>query len=224
MTASRRTPKPRSQRVRVTSRDRSALELVARLKAVPLDDLSVLLATLADRSHLTVRATRMVVARWHTLGLAHTVPNPRGGNGVVVATRDAWEWALGRVPASVGVPAWRDMPHTLSVSAVAVHLISTTPGASWISEEELRGRSLPHCPDGALVLRDGRSFAIEVERMQKSAARWREIIGSHLTHWDGMAYYCSTSTTTALTRWAATHIPTEDRGRLVICDLGKLAR
>jgi hypothetical protein len=224
MTAQRRKRKPRSQRTRVTDRDRQALELVARLRVVALDDLAVLLGAMRARPQLTVRATRMVVARWQRMGLAQTTLNPRGGNAVVVPTKDAWEWALGRVPASLGPPAWRDLPHALTVSAVAIDLLTTTRGAQWISEEELRDRTLTHCPDGALVLRDQRTFAIEVERVQKSSTRWKHIIGPHLAVWAGVAYYCSPATQSALTRWAETHLPTEDRGRLVICSLGRLAR
>lgn len=224
MSVAPRPRKPRSQRVRIAARDRIALDLVARLRAVALDDLAVLLGHLSGRPRVTVRAARMVVSRWQALGLAQAVANPRGGNAVVVATREAWEWALGRVPTSVGPPAWRDMPHTLSVSSVAVNLVSTTPGCRWISEDELRHQALTHCPDGALELADGRTFAIEVERVQKAAYRWKEIIGAHLARWDGVAYYCHGSTTSALTRWVEAHLPTPDRRRVVICDLGGLAR
>ena len=224
MSASPHHRKPRAQRVRVTARDREALDLVARLRAVTLGDVAVLLGALNGRAALTIRATRMVVTRWRTLGLVTTVTNPRGGPGVVVATRDACDWVMGEVPATVGTPAWRDMPHTLSVAAVAVYLLSITPGARWVSEHELRERALTHCPDGVLVLGDGRAYAIEVERVQKSARRWRDIIAAHLTVWDGVTYYCHGSTTAALHRWVEANLPIHERGRVVVVDLGGLSR
>ena len=73
-------------RHRLTSRDRTALDVVAALRAVRLDDVALLLAGLAGRPKIALgaRTTRDVVARWQALGYVRLTPYPGSGPAIVM--------------------------------------------------------------------------------------------------------------------------------------------
>ena len=85
------------------------------------------------------------------------------------------------------------LPHRLAVADLAEALLARHPGASWVTERELRsdamrtvrdsryGRLLfgtPHVPDGLLMLPDGpkSGVAVELEVTVKKADRYRGIL------------------------------------------------
>lgn len=216
------TPPPAAHRVRLNDRDRRALTLVARLQVVTLDDLAVLLAYLGGKpGALGTRTTRDIVNRWQAVGLAATDHNPRGGRALVRATRSGAAWTDVPTPQPV---AWRDLPHTLTVAAVACGLIAGN-GVTWTSESELRAAGpADHRPDGVAALADGQRIAIEVERHNKTRARWADIIGHNLRTYTGTAYYALPQTAAALGAWAAENLTQDDRTRFFVQDLGEWAR
>lgn len=215
MTTTQRQRKPR---LRMTERDHEAMELLAALRAIRLDDLGRLLAHLGERHEpMTVRSARRIVQRWQLLGLAAAEPNPRGGLGIITSTRDT---SRERLPH--GLPAWRDLPHTLTTAAVAVQLLTAT-GGTWTSDSQLQGAE-GHRPDGVLTTTDGGSFAVEVERTTKSGSRWARIIPETVARYGRVLYLADEDTARHLDEWARTHLTPHDRQALSIKRLGGLAR
>lgn len=92
-------------------------------------------------------------------------------------------------------PADSKLEHHLDVADLALWLLTRYPGATWISERELRCSALKevrdagtgrlvggsgHVPDGVLVLSQGQRVAVEVERSAKTDRRYDGIIRQYL--------------------------------------------
>lgn len=224
--------------IRLTQRDHQALAYLTHLRAVRLDDLAKLLAKLGGRGgQLGVRTTRDIVSRWVACGYASTHDNPRGGLCVVTLTKSGADLVT-RLGAHdperkaepvarplTGLPAWRDIPHDLTVSAVAVWLI-TEKQCWWRGVAGVR-EQLPfgaHLPDGVAGVPNGVTMAIEVERHAKSRERWRENIGQLIDQWDMAVYFAPEAVQRSLMVWVGEHLPERDAARVRILNVGELAR
>ena len=223
------TPK-KKPRVRLNDRDHQALGVLADVRAMRLDDAGLLLAHLGGRAEpLGVRTTRDIVARWVRAHLAETHANPRGGLGLVAIThagaRQARQFDDRPPEVPAGLPPWRDLPHDLTVAAVAVHLVTTT-GVRWRGLATVRAEQPPgsHLPDGVALTPTGATVACEIERTAKAAERWRDYINWSLSQWDRVAYWTTPSVGKALRSWVATNLVPADAARVGVRDLGGLAR
>lgn len=210
--------------VHLQERDLSALALMSGLRVARLDDLSTLLSHLAGSdSVMRVRTARTLVARWVQLGYATTQRNPRGGLGIVASTLRTAQ-AVGGEALPHGLPAWRDVPHALTVSAVAIDLLARVSG-DWTSDAHLLASGMSgHRVDGVLTLPSGHEVAVEVERTTKSASRWTLNLTETLDRFPQVVYYCSDPTARHLTAWADKSLTQTDRKRLSITPLGRLSR
>lgn len=209
-------------RVRLTARDYRALATVSALRAIRLDDLAAILGYQGGGAQpVGERTARGIVARWRHLGYATLSPNPRGGLGIVTATRQGADTAgNGRLP--VGSPAWRDLPHTLTTAAVAAGYI--VAGCDWTSDDELRlTAGGEHRPDG-IATYNRRQMAVEVERTAKSAQRWRDLAADTLTRYREVAYWATPPVSAALRRWVAEELPEVQARAIRVYDLGGRAR
>ncbi len=221
--------------MRLTERDLVALSHLAELRAARLDDVARLLGHLGPRKFpVGERTARDIVARWRALGLAAFHPNPRGGLGIVTIERAGLRalgpgarggdtFVVSELP--TGLPAWRDIPHDLSVAAVAAQLICDH-GCQWVGETTARS-ALPagaHRPDGVATTQDGQRVAIEVERHTKSGKRWRENITGLLTTWDLAAYYAAPTVVGALSQWLPNNLTPTDLARVRVIRLGEAGR
>ncbi len=113
--------------------------------------------------------------------------------------------------ADVGLPAGRltsvTLAHYLAVADLAEHLLTAHPGASWVTERELRrdgmaavrdrgdGRlleGLPHVPNGVLVLGDGSRVAVELEASPKRQSPYERIFAWYAGTFDYAAvrWFC----------------------------------
>jgi len=113
--------------------------------------------------------------------------------------------------ADVGLPpghlAVATLRHHLAVADLAEHLLAEHPGASWVTERELRrdgmtavrdrgdGRlleGLPHVPDGVLVLGDGSRVAVELEASPKRQSAYERIFAWYAGTFDYAAvrWFC----------------------------------
>lgn len=220
----------KTPRVRLTDRDHQALGLLADVRTMRLDDAGLLLAHLAGRTEpLGLRTTRDIIARWVRAGLAETHPNPRGGLGLVAITHSGARHARHfddrppEVPA--GLPPWRDLPHDVTVAAVAVHLV-TTSGVRWRGLATVRAEQPPgsHLPDGVAVTPSGATVACEIERTAKATERWRDYITWSLSQWDRVAYWTTPSVGKSLRTWVQANLVADDAARVGVRDLGGLAR
>ena len=205
---------------RVTDRDRAAVDFTAALRAVRLDDLSVLLAALAGRGHLPLgaRTTRDVVARWQALELVQLQPYPGQGPAVVLPLRRATSLCCLPRPRPL---SWTETPHTLTTSAVAARYLAHR-GGCWVAEIRLRMQLWPkeHLPDGEWVPSGSESpVAVEIERSGKAAARWAYIANDLLSRYREVHYWLSEATAPAWHRWAAENLIPEDRARIVTYEI-----
>ena len=200
---------------RLTPRDRVALDLVAALHAIRLDDTGVLLAGLAGRggSPLGARTTRDVVARWRALDLVRLEPYPGQGPAILVPTGRAT--SLGRLPRPRSL-SWVETPHTLTTAAVAALYVARA-GGTWLPESRLRARTMPgqHLPDGVWQSPgSGGPVAVEVERTGKAGARWEGIAFDLLSRFQTVHYWLSENTAPAWKRWADERLIEGDRARI----------
>lgn len=222
--------------IRLTQRDYEALGCLTNLRVVRLDDLACLLAHIAGNPlPLGIRTTRDVVNRWVDCGYANTHRNPRGGLCLVTVTLvgarltspfpTSTQEQPGVSQQPVGLPAWRDIPHDVTVAAVAVWLVSTKR-CQWRGVASVR-EQLPagaHLSDGAVVTQSGHRMALEVERHAKSRMRWRENLASLLDQWDQTLYFAPLSVQRSLTVWLNTNLPPQEVARVHVFALGELAR
>lgn len=202
--------------VRLTARDGNALRTLAGLSAMRLDDLAALLG--ADRGQpLGLRTTRGVVQRWTRLGLAQQL-RPTATHSVIVPTRTGCLWAGA---AWNGVPTFAQLPHTLTVAALAAQYISS--GWAWTPEADLTGYN--HRPDG-LASRDDGTVAVEAELHQKATRRYDTITDRLLTegHWTQVHYWCPQPVAQALERYCAANLRPDEAARIRILNLGRWAR
>jgi hypothetical protein len=169
------------------------------------------------------RTARTLVARWVSLGYAETHRNPRGGFAIVTSTPHTAE-AVGGEALPHGLPAWRDLPHTLTTAAVAVQMVTKT-GGTWTSDAQLHARHAEgHRPDGLLTQPNGAAWAVEVERTTKNASRWEQNITETLRRYGRVAYACADDTARHLTKWADENLTADERQRVQIKPLGAWAR
>lgn len=226
-TARGRSPRLRKdpdRTVQLRERDLRALEVLQGLQVARLDDLSLLLSHLGGKSTpMRIRTTRSIIARWVHSGYAQTIHNPRGGLGMAASTALTHR-VVGTSRLPHGSPAWRDIPHALTVSAVAIHLLTQTQGC-WISDAHLAASGAQgHRVDGVLTLPNDQAIAIEVERTTKSANRWQANLAITLDRYPQVAYYCTDATARHLSAWAHRSLTSSDRQRVTIRALGVLAR
>lgn len=214
----------RPRRVVLTARDYEGLEHLNALRAVRLDDLARLLSHLGGQSEpMRDRTARTLVGRWVALGLAEMHRNPRGGFAIVTSTAQTAE-AVGAEALPYGVPAWRDLPHTLTTAAVAVQMV-TKSGGTWTSDAQLHARHAEgHRPDGLVTQPNGTTWAVEVERTTKNASRWAQNITETLARYGRVAYACADDTARHLTKWADENLTADERARVRVQPLGGLAR
>lgn len=206
--------------LRITARDRAALQLLCTLRAVRLDDLGRYLTYCAGHEVLlSPREQRRIVHRWKQAGLAEAHRLAADNPGTITATTAGA--AISGWGGPVGLPAWSDVPHILTTAAVAIHYTTTYPVA-WTAESELTGNS-SHRPDG-IATHHGQAFAVEVERNTKSASRWQRIITDLLNSYSAVHYWTTPETERRLNRWLAHNITTANRARIKVYPLGRLAR
>ena len=93
--------------------------------------------------------------------------------------------------------AWRPtlglLAHVAAVTDVRLHVQSRSPESEWVCERVLaREKRAPqeHLAD-AVVLRDGRRIAVEVELTVKSKRRTNAIIDELIRRYDAVLYYCA---------------------------------
>ncbi len=202
--------------VRLTTRDGTALRTLAGLTAVRLDDLAHLLG--ADRGQaLGLRTTRAVVQRWTRVGLTEQI-RPTATHSVIVPTRAGCMWAGAEWN---GIPTYAQLPHTLTVAALAVQYIAA--GWTWTPEHLLNGYA--HRPDGRAA-RDSAAIAVEAELHQKAARRYDTITDRLLTEgdWQQVHYWCPEPVAQALQRYCAQNLTSEEASRIRIMNLGRWAR
>jgi hypothetical protein len=208
-------------RHRLTDRDRAAIDFTAAVRAVRLDDVSLLLAALSGRGYLPLgaRTTRDVVARWQALGLVKLVPYPGQGPAVVLPLRTATSLCCLPRPRPL---SWTETPHTLTTAAVAVRYLAYH-GGRWVSESRLRMQLWPkeHLPDGEWIPSAAESspVAVEVERSGKAGARWGYIANDLLSRYREVHYWLSAATEPAWKRWASENLIPDDRTRIVTYNL-----
>lgn len=221
-------------------RDNKALQVLAELRAARLDDLAKLLAFLGEdqeKQRLGERTTRGIVARWQALGLVSTHTNPRGGLAIVAVEKGGCRYAEAQLRASretfccdamalpTGLPPWRDLPHDLTVGAVAVELVARRD-CTWLGETTTRANLPPgtHRPDGVAITASGATVAVEIERHTKSRKRWRENVGQLLAHCDRAVYFCPENVAHSLGSWLSDNLVAGDLRRVVVTGLEGLHR
>ena len=205
--------------VRLTERDKAALQFVADVGAVRQDDLTILLGLYSAHGSVGARTGRAVVARWVRAGLASSEQILSGVPSIVEVTAPG-QIFLGLKPRRGGVP-WMQLPHTLTASALGIGFLRA--GQTFIGERALErqpGGWQPgqHRPDGMLRLPEGR-VAIEVECTTKSRHRWEDIVPDLLQHYDAVQYWTTPEVARALQQWAQGSLTEGDRSRLIIRDL-----
>lgn len=202
--------------VRLTTRDGTALRTLAGLTAMRLDDLAHLLGAGRGQA-LGLRTTRGVVQRWTRLGLAEQL-RPTATHSVIVPTRTGCLWAGADWH---GTPTFAQLPHTLTVAALAAQYIAA--GWDWTPETELNGYA--HRPDGIATRNQG-AIAVEVELHQKAARRYDTITDRLLTDrsWQQIHYWCPQPVAQALERYCADNVTAEEASQIRILNLGGWAR
>jgi hypothetical protein len=90
-------------------------------------------------------------------------------------------------------PTLGGLAHVAAVTEVRLHIQSRSPESEWVCERVLaREKRTPqeHLAD-AVVLLDGRRFAVEVELTIKSKRRTGAIIEELTRRYDAVLYYCA---------------------------------
>jgi hypothetical protein len=110
------------------------------------------------------------------------------------------------LPFGVWRPRLGSLAHVAAVNDVRLHVMGRSPESVWVCERALaREREGPrrrHLVD-ALVLRDGRRIAIEVELTVKSRRRTVAILDELRAEYDAILYFCAPGAHRLLTDLAA---------------------
>lgn len=225
-------PIDKERRVQYQPRDYKALATLADVRAMRMDDMARLLAHFGDREKpLHIRTTRDIQDRWLHEGHITTHRNLRGGLGLIAITRKGVQNVKHEgtrpIDTPVGLPAWRDLPHDLTVAAVATTLICSHyrwRGVATVRAEAAAAAAAgTHLPDGVAV-KNGVHIACEIERTAKSASRWQDNIGYSLSQWHQVAYFASPTVTKSLAAWANLNLAQSDRARVHIRPIAGDAR
>lgn len=101
------------------------------------------------------------------------------GHALYLATKDAYKFFCEQsveVPASYELPDFRTVSHDLLVTDIRFLFERIGFGGRWISERVWRmGRSAGHWAPDAVIHIDGDPYALEVECVRKTDARYHEI-------------------------------------------------
>jgi hypothetical protein len=168
----------------VSRRDLDALGWVGEQYAVRTDQLAAFLdcgPRTVQRLLARLRERRLVEVRRVLVGEpAWAIPTVKGLRACGLSF-GAWRPTLGL------------LAHVAAVTEVRLHIQSRSPESEWVCERVLaREKRTPqeHLAD-AVVLLDGRSFAVEVELTVKSKQRTRMIIDELTSRYDAVLYYCA---------------------------------
>ncbi len=148
------------------------------------------------------RTVQRVLARLREAGLITTRSLLVGEPAWVLPTR------AGLRISGLGFGVWQPrmalLAHVAAVNDVRLHVQSRSPESTWVSERLLAREREPgeHLPD-ALVLREGRSLAIEVELTVKSQRRVTTILDELARRFDAVLYFCAPASNRQISRLAA---------------------
>lgn len=202
------------QRVLLTARDYEISRWVAEQGVVSADTVGALAARIGGTS-LCDRTRRHLIQRLAAAGLVEARQLLAGQPAVVWPTRDGL--GLADLKGRGGQPSLGTLTHQLLISRVRLAYEGT--GHSWTSERLLLADGhTGHLPDGLAETPTGVTIAIEVERIQKSAARLTGIVEELATRWSTTHYWVSQASNASVRR-AIEGLPEHLRGRVVVADL-----
>lgn len=206
----------RTNGVRITERDLTAIGWIAEQHAVRADVLARLLGADAP---LSASRTRAVVARWRTAGLVHQRRVFAEAPSVIWPTREGQR--LVRPQWSYRAPTTSMLPHHHAVSVVRLALEERGEAGGWTCERALiKDRLSPsvHVPDGAFVDGSGAPTAVEVELTQKSSDRLRGIVRELCLDYPKVLYAAGDRTIANAVAAAVSSLGEEHRVRITHVD------
>lgn len=209
--------------MKITPRDLAALNFVAEVGAVRLDDVGRLLAHLGGRpTELGARTTRGIVDRWKRSGFTEHHRIYHGQPSIIVVTRRGARLTQQPVGLRVGLPAVAELGHDLTTAAVAV--LYECNGRAWTGERLLSTTFAGnHRPDGITFHRDQRT-AVEIELTPKSSKRYSTILPDLTAEFDRVDYWVTPETESTVRSASANFLVPTDQQRVHLVQIGGLAR
>lgn len=203
--------------VRLNARDWSVLGFIGQLGMIRTDDVGFLLGRGVPLAPRTVRA---VIARWERAGFVERHHVTAGPSSITLTAHARYRLQL---PTSfrVGLPAWSQIPHTLTTAAIATrYQTGFVEDGTW-SHPSMFGTR--HQADGIVETPEA-FIAVEVELNRKSSDRWADILGELAGEWDRIHYWVAAGIEEPLRRVLEESLPVEQQAKFRFFPVGELQR
>lgn len=210
--------------VRLTERDHRIVNLVCEQGAISAEDLGIFMASDAGNHALGQRTRNGVLARLGRVGLVTSARWSYQGAAAVYPTRLGASWVGwdGRVdPPGFGV-----LKHELTAAAVRVGSYPTALGWRFACERRIQLDDIDYGhrrPDGIATL-GSRRTAVEVQLSVTDQPHITSVLFNHLDHFESVDYWCLPGPASLVARVVSATLSSADSSRVLVRDLGGLAR